>query len=122
LIIGKRYHFESAHKLPLTPDGHKCRNLHGHNYVVDIEFVGEVNARGWVWDFGKIDDYVTPIILDVDHVYLNNVEGLENPTAEIIAAWFFNRLFNELVCNGGPRLKSITIFETPECWARHEIP
>jgi 6-pyruvoyltetrahydropterin/6-carboxytetrahydropterin synthase len=87
--IGRTYHFESAHHLPLLPDRHKCKNVHGHNYRVDVILRGPLDMRGFVKDFAEIDAEVTPLIEQLDHHLLNEVTGLENPTAEIIAAWFF---------------------------------
>jgi 6-pyruvoyltetrahydropterin/6-carboxytetrahydropterin synthase len=106
--IGRTYRFEAAHYLPLVPEGHRCRNLHGHNYRLTIVVHGKLDARGFVKDFAEIDAVVALLIEQVDHRLLNDVEGLENPTAEIIAAWFFNRIQNcERVC----------VFENEDSWA-----
>ena len=106
--IGRTYRFESAHHLPLLPDGHKCKNVHGHNYRMDVVLSGALDARGFVMDFAEIDAEIMPLIKKVDHRLLNEVEGLENPTAEIIAAWFFQRI------NG---CESVRVYENDECWA-----
>src|SRR5690348_6132070 len=106
--IGRTYRFESAHYLPLLPEGHKCRNLHGHNYRVDIVTSGTLDERGFVKDFAEIDAEILPLIKQLDHRLLNEVEGLENPTAEIIAAWFFHRI------KGCERVR---IYENDDCWA-----
>src|SRR5215475_11555195 len=89
--IGRTYRFESAHHLPLLPEGHKCKNIHGHNYRLDVVVCGTLDARGFVQDFAEIDADIMPLIKMLDHRLLNEVEGLENPTAEIIASWFFQR-------------------------------
>jgi 6-pyruvoyltetrahydropterin/6-carboxytetrahydropterin synthase len=86
--IGRTYRFESAHHLPLLPEGHKCKNLHGHNYRIDVAVCGTLDARGFVKDFAEIDAEIMPLVRKLDHRLLNEVEGLENPTAEVIAAWF----------------------------------
>src|SRR5690349_417837 len=65
--INRTYHFESAHHLPLVPDGHKCKNMHGHNYRVDIVMQGELDSRGFIKDFAEIDDQVLPLIRRLDH-------------------------------------------------------
>src|SRR5262249_8683413 len=106
--IGRTYRFESAHHLPLVPDGHKCKNMHGHNYRVDIVMRGALDSRGFVKDFAEIDADVLPLIKKIDHRVLNDVEGLENPTAEIIAAWFFHSF---AFC------ESVRVYETDDCWA-----
>lgn len=106
--IGRSYRFESAHHLPNLPEGHKCRNLHGHNYRVEVVVKGEVDARGFVRDFAEIDAEVAPLLKRVDHTLLNDVEGLENPTAEIIALWFLERI------RGCERVR---VYENDDCWA-----
>lgn len=106
--IGRTYRFESAHHLPHLPDGHKCKNLHGHNYRVEIVVRGTLDERGFVKDFAEIDGELAPLIRQVDHKLLNDIPGLENPTAEVIAAWF-------LACIGD--CESVRVYENDECWA-----
>lgn len=106
--IGRTYRFESAHHLPHLPDGHKCKNMHGHNYRLEIVIRGALDSRGFVKDFAEIDAEVAPLIKRVDHRLLNDVEGLENPTAEIIAAWFFKQIAD---CD------SVRVYENDDCWA-----
>jgi 6-pyruvoyltetrahydropterin/6-carboxytetrahydropterin synthase len=106
--IARTYRFEAAHHLPLLPAGHKCKNMHGHNYRVEIVVQGSVDARGFVKDFAEIDAEVHPLIKKIDHRVLNDVEGLENPTAELIAAWFFERV------EGCERVR---VFENDNSWA-----
>jgi 6-pyruvoyltetrahydropterin/6-carboxytetrahydropterin synthase len=111
--IGRTYRFESAHHLPLLPEGHKCKNLHGHNYRIDVVVCGGLDPRGFVKDFAEIDAEITPLIKRVDHRLLNEIEGLENPTAEIIAAWFYHRIKG---------CESVRVYENDECWAEVMIP
>ena len=106
--VGRTYRFEAAHHLPHLPEGHRCRNLHGHNYRVEIVVRGRLDQRGFVKDFAEIDACVAPLLKLVDHRLLNDVEGLENPTAEIIAAWFFGRIAD---------CESVRIYENDDCWA-----
>jgi 6-pyruvoyltetrahydropterin/6-carboxytetrahydropterin synthase len=106
--IGRSYRFESAHFLPKVPEGHRCRNLHGHNYRVEIVVAGEVDARGFVRDFGEVDAEVAPLIAQLDHKLLNEVPGLENPTAEIIARWFVEHV---------PSAARVRVWENADCWA-----
>lgn len=106
--IGRTYRFESAHFLPSLPDGHKCKNLHGHNYRVEIVVRGALDARGFVKDFAEIDDEIMPLVRTLDHRLLNEVEGLDNPTAEVIAAWFFRRIQD---------CASVRVYENDDCWA-----
>ena len=106
--IGRTYRFESAHHLPQLPDGHKCKNLHGHNYRIEIVKCGTPDARGFVQDFAEIDAEIAPLVKMVDHRLLNDVPGLENPTAEVIAAWFLERIAD---------CETVRVWENDDCWA-----
>lgn len=106
--IGRSYRFESAHFLPKVPDGHRCKNLHGHNYRVEIVLKGPVDSRGFVMDFAEVDAEVLPLIAQLDHKLLNEVPGLDNPTAEIIARWFLERLDAAF---------RVRVWENDDCWA-----
>jgi 6-pyruvoyltetrahydropterin/6-carboxytetrahydropterin synthase len=93
VILRCRYHFDSAHKLPLVRPGHKCGRLHGHTYQLTVALDGPVNDNGWVMDFGLVKAAVNPVIERLDHHYLNEIEGLENPTVEIIVKWIWRELW-----------------------------
>jgi 6-pyruvoyltetrahydropterin/6-carboxytetrahydropterin synthase len=111
--ITKDFDFQSAHFLPNVRDGHKCAKLHGHSYKVEISVTGDVNEpEGWVVDFADIERAVAPLLQLIDHHCLNEVEGLENPTAENIAIWFGDRL-NRLF----PGLSAIVVHEESTCRA-----
>ena len=109
----KEFRFESAHRLPNVPQGHKCFRMHGHSYRVEILAEGEVDPKmGWLVDFGEVAAIVEPILKqELDHRVLNDVPGLENPTSEVLAGWLWRRL-HSLV----PHLAAITVHET--CTAR----
>jgi 6-pyruvoyltetrahydropterin/6-carboxytetrahydropterin synthase len=107
--ITKTFSFDSAHWLPNVPEGHKCKNLHGHTYSVTISVSGELGQEsGWVVDFGDIKSAFKPIMKSLDHKCLNDIEGLENPTAEVMAQWIFEKLADSL-----PALSAVTVRETP---------
>jgi len=106
--IYKQFSFDAAHRLPHVSIGHKCQRLHGHTYHLTVYVSGEVDPQqGWVMDFGDIKQQVKPIIDQLDHYYLNEIKGLENPTAENIACWIWERLKPTL-----PLLSQIEIKET----------
>lgn len=108
------YGFEAAHRLPLVPEGHKCARLHGHSFKVELGVSGPVDpATGWLIDFDSINGLWQPLHDALDHRYLNEVAGLENPTSEVLARWIWERLKPVL-----PLLSDVTIFET--CDARCE--
>ncbi len=106
--IFKEFTFEAAHLLPEVPEGHKCRRLHGHSFRVAIHVEGEVdNHTGWIMDFAEIKRAFNPLYNQLDHHYLNEIEGLENPTSENIARWIWKRLKPDL-----PNLSKIVLHET----------
>lgn len=79
--IVRRYSFEAAHRLDWHPG--KCRALHGHRYVLEVEAAGPVDGRGIVMDFAELDAPVEELVLSrLDHAYLNDL--LANPTAELV--------------------------------------
>ncbi|MFC6881535.1 MULTISPECIES: 6-carboxytetrahydropterin synthase QueD [Actinomadura] len=91
--IFREFTFEAAHRLPNVPDGHKCARLHGHSYRVEVHVSGEVDpVMGWLMDFAEIKAAVKPVIDRLDHYYLNEVPGLENPTSEQLAKWIWDQL------------------------------
>ena len=106
--IFKRFTFEAAHRLPNVPVGHKCARLHGHSYSVEVHVSGKPDATlGWIMDFADIAAVVEPVIRQLDHYYLNDIDGLDNPTSENIARWLWHRLKPLL-----PPLSKIVISET----------
>jgi len=110
--IGRTYRFEAAHFLPNVPKGHKCRAMHGHTYRLDVELTGKTDARGFVVDFAELDLVMEPVLRLVDHHILNDVQGLENPTAELIAQWF-HRMLSQIL----ERTCVIRVYENADMWA-----
>jgi 6-pyruvoyltetrahydropterin/6-carboxytetrahydropterin synthase len=91
--IFREFTFEAAHRLPNAPPGHKCARLHGHSFRVEVWVKGEVDpATGWVMDFADIKACFAPLLDQLDHRYLNEVPGLENPTSESLAGWIWDQL------------------------------
>ena len=116
--LSKTFSFEAAHYLPGFPDGHKCRRLHGHSYKVDVVVGGEIREdKGYLIDYGRIAEAFAPIYEQLDHHCLNEIEGLENPTAEMLAKWIWDRL--------EPRLQilvEIDVHETCTSGCRYRGP
>jgi len=90
--IFKEFRFEAAHRLPMVPPEHKCYRLHGHSFQVAIHVEGPLDNKGWVFDFADIAAAWAPLHAILDHNYLNEVEGLENPTSELLACWIWRRI------------------------------
>lgn len=108
VTIEKDFAFEAAQQLPAFPEGHKCRRLHGHSFEVGVAVTGEVDpSTGILYDHARISRAVEPLLALLDHRLLNEVPGLENPTIESMARWFWERLEPLL-----PGLSRITIGET----------
>ena len=105
--LERSYRFEAAHFLPKVPPGHKCARMHGHSYQIEIAIEGEIGERGWVIDFAEIDEHVTPLVRQLDHQVLNEIDGLTNPTSELLALWWWQRLAPRL-----PGLCEVAISET----------
>jgi len=105
--------FDAAHRLPNVPEGHKCSRLHGHTFRVEVHVSGPVDEhRGWVIDFGDLKKICKPVIEQLDHHYLNEIPGLENPTCEVIAKWLWQRLISDL-----PNLAKVIVQEGPSSGA-----
>jgi 6-pyruvoyltetrahydropterin/6-carboxytetrahydropterin synthase len=108
MLIHKIFHVEAAHRLPHVPPGHKCARLHGHSFRIEVHVEGDLDpVRGWVMDFADIKSAFQPIHDRIDHHCLNDIEGLENPTSEILAAWIWRQLKPAL-----PALSRIVVHET----------
>ena len=104
----KEFSFEAAHRLPNVPDGHKCARLHGHSFHVRVTIDGPVGERtGWVIDFADLKAAFRPVYERLDHRYLNEIDGLENPTSEILSRWIWRQLRTSL-----PGLVEIEVRET----------
>jgi 6-pyruvoyltetrahydropterin/6-carboxytetrahydropterin synthase len=114
--ITQAFTFEAAHRLPNVPETHRCHRMHGHSYRVELRLEGPVDPHsGFVIDFFDVEAAFGPLLQQLDHHCLNDIEGLENPTAENIAVWIWDRVRPVL-----PQINSVKVFETPDCWAEYE--
>jgi len=116
--IFKIFTIEAAHRLPNVPSGHKCAQLHGHSFRVEIHVAGDLDPQtGWVMDFADMKAVFQPIYDRLDHHYLNDIPGLENPTSEMLAQWIWRQLKSGL-----PLLAEIVVHETCTSGCRYRGP
>jgi 6-pyruvoyltetrahydropterin/6-carboxytetrahydropterin synthase len=114
--IVQAFTFEAAHRLPHVPPTHRCHRMHGHSYRVELALDGPIDpVTGFVVDFFDVEAAFGPVLARLDHHTLNDIEGLENPTAELIALWIWDRVRPDL-----PQLAQVKVFETPLSWAEHD--
>lgn len=114
--IFRVFRVEAAHRLPHVPKGHKCAEMHGHSFRIELHVRGPVDPElGWVIDFADLADAFNPIFVELDHKCLNEIPGLENPTSEILARWIWERLHPKL-----PILRKIIVQESPESGVLYE--
>ena len=110
--------FEAAHRLPNVPEGHKCARLHGHSFKVEVHVAGPLEpGLGWVVDFADIRAAFEPVHEALDHRYLNDIEGLDNPTSENLAVWIWDRLVA-----GGLGVARVVVRETCTSGCVYEGP
>jgi 6-pyruvoyltetrahydropterin/6-carboxytetrahydropterin synthase len=113
--VWRRYIFQSAHRLPNVPVGHKCGTMHGHGFEVILHAEQDLGSRPMGVDYDRLDELWAPIHNELDHACLNDVPGLHNPTSELISSWIWNRLKPVL-----PELSWVTVYETAMCGAHYD--
>jgi 6-pyruvoyltetrahydropterin/6-carboxytetrahydropterin synthase len=114
--ISKTFRIEAAHRLPNVPPGHKCARLHGHSFVIEVHVKGPVDpVLGWVMDFADMKAAFAPLFERIDHRYLNEITGLENPTSENLARWVWDELKPRL-----PLLDHVIVHETCTSACRYD--
>lgn len=115
--LKQHFSIESARFLPHLPKDHPCSRLHGHSFKIILTLVGELDSKiGWVQDYHEITSIMNPLLKELDHRVLNEVQGLENPTSELLAKWIFDKAKAHL-----PLLRSITVMETPNTECRYPV-
>lgn len=113
-MLKQHFQIESARSLPHLPSTHPCSQVHGHSFKITLIFVGPLDPqKGWLIDYNDIQNWMKPILQQIDHRLLNEVSGLENPTTEMIAYWIFDRAKKEM-----PSLVQVAVSETSssECF------
>ncbi len=116
--ISKTFRIEAAHRLPHVPEGHKCARLHGHSFGIELHVKGPLDPKlGWVMDFADLKAAFAPLFERLDHRYLNEVPGLENPTSENLARWVWDELKPRL-----PLLDHVIVHETCTSACRYDGP
>lgn len=115
LQIWRRYAFESAHRLPNVPASHKCGRMHGHGFEIIVQAWGPADPGENLFGYDELDRHWAPLHAQLDHACLNDLQGLENPTSEVLAGWLWARLRPTL-----RDLSRITVFETASCGAHFD--
>lgn len=116
VTLTREFTFDAAQSIPTFPEGHKCRRVHGHGFVLHVSVTGQVNREtGLFYDHAEIATVVKPLVEELDHSYLNEITGLENPTMENMCIWFWEKLKPQL-----PGLSEIRLFETARAWCRYQ--
>ena len=114
-----RADFEAAHYIKNYPG--KCARLHGHNWIVEAEVVGDkLNEIGFLIDFKILKTELKKILEEFDHQYLNELEIFsdKNPTAENLAKIIFDKFaINKIFTDA--KLSAIKIYETPKSCVRY---
>lgn len=114
--IFKAFTIEAAHRLPNVPEGHKCARLHGHSFRIELHISGETDPHfGWVMDFADLKVAFKPLYDQLDHHYLNDIKGLENPTSERLAQWIWEKMKPRV-----PLLSAVVVHETCSAGSRFE--
>ena len=109
MLLFKEFTFDSAHFLPNVPEGHKCKEMHGHTYRLRVWLEGPLHPElGWVMDFADLKRVVKPVVASLDHNCLNNIAGLDNPTCERIAVYIWDQIKPHLNL-----LTKVELHETP---------
>jgi 6-pyruvoyltetrahydropterin/6-carboxytetrahydropterin synthase len=116
--ITKTFRFEAAHFLPKVEDGHQCGRMHGHSYVVEVSASAPaLTAQNWVVDFSEVSAAAKPLVQSLDHQVLNEFDGLEDPTSEKLAEWFWDQLSDRIDC-----LSAVTVHETESSRCQYRRP
>jgi 6-pyruvoyltetrahydropterin/6-carboxytetrahydropterin synthase len=113
--VWRRYKFQAAHRLPNVPLGHKCGRMHGHGFEVILHANQDLGKRPLSIDYDHLDEIWEPLHFELNYKCLNDIEGLENPTSELISSWLWRRLKPEI-----PELSWVTVYETAYCGANFD--
>jgi 6-pyruvoyltetrahydropterin/6-carboxytetrahydropterin synthase len=106
----RSYQFEAAHRLPHVPAGHKCGRMHGHGFKVVLHAHQAAGLDG-----DALDALWAPLAQQLNYQCLNEIDGLSNPTSEMLASWVWSRLKPRL-----PQLSWVSVFETASCGAHFD--
>ncbi len=91
--IYKQFTFEAGHFLPSAPAGHPNARIHGHSFLVRVSVEGEPDPEtGLVVHFEEFSSRLAGVREKLDHRFLNEIDGLDVPTLERIAAWIWREL------------------------------
>ncbi|MYN14343.1 6-pyruvoyl tetrahydropterin synthase [Pusillimonas sp. TS35] len=110
--LWRRYRFLAAHQLPNVPAGHKCGRMHGHGFEVMIQVAQDGGPSTVRASHEDLDAMWAPLAAQLEYHCLNDIEGLSNPTSEMLSSWLWARLKPGL-----PSLQWVSVYETASCGA-----
>lgn len=113
--IAKRFDFDAAHQLTGLPDGHKCRRLHGHTYVVEVEVSGDLDSRGMVADYAELEPFGRWLKETLDHRNLNDLM-VEPTTTEHVARRCYDAV--RATC-AYLNVTAVRVWESSTTWAEY---
>ncbi len=105
--VWRKFRFEAAHQLPNVAPGHPCGRMHGHGFEVIIHAEQKLEGREMGVDFDRLGEIWQPLHGMLHNRCLNDIDGLENPTSEMLAVWLWERIKPQL-----GELSWITVYET----------
>jgi 6-pyruvoyltetrahydropterin/6-carboxytetrahydropterin synthase len=90
--LSQSFYFEAAHTLQREVDAAPSRRVHGHTYIAEVTLRGEADpVSGMVMDLGVLRRAIESVRLDLDHRFLNDVEGLGPATLENLCSYLWRR-------------------------------
>jgi 6-pyruvoyltetrahydropterin/6-carboxytetrahydropterin synthase len=89
--------------------------MHGHGFEVIVHANQDLGSRPLSIDYDHLDEIWAPLNIELNYKCLNEIEGLDNPTSEILSSWLWKRVKPVL-----PELSWVTVFETGACGANFD--
>ena len=113
-----KFSINAARRLPNLPADHVCSRLHGHTFLIELHISGDVDPdSGWVIDFADLENPANAVMAELEHRYLNEIDGLYNPTSENLAIWIWDKIHASV-----PGLSQVVVSEGADRGCRYSGP